>query len=374
VKRGGKEMAFANLRLGSAVASAGRAILGILPLRDDPEPGLEVRYVYPKGPADAAGLKAGDRIMKVGTGTGPLQPFAGRDRLAAILSTAAPGTKVKIEVTRKEGKKTETLEVTLGEVPSKGAADEVPDRLPEESSKKKALEPIKPVGGPGPMPPPPPPPAPKGGKAETGLMNRKNASGSHNYWVYVPRDYDPNVSYALVVWLHPVGKTKEKDIDDYLDYWISYCRENHMIMCGPIAENETGWVPSESDVVTEVVRDVLGSYTIDRKRVVAHGMGVGGQMAFYLGFHNRELFRGVAATGAALTSTPKEKVPNQPLAFYLHAGAKDPLAKAVAESKAKLIEHKYPVVHRETEDAGHQYLDEKAVDELARWIDSLDRL
>ena len=190
----------------------------------------------------------------------------------------------------------------------------------------------------------------------------------------MPRNYDPNISYALLVWLHPVGRDKEKDDEDLQDAWFSFCRENNIILVAPKAENKTGWVPSESDVIAEITRDIMSTYTVDRRRVIAHGMGVGGQLAFYLGFHNRDLFRGVAATGAALDSQPKEKVPNQPLSFYLHAGSKDPLKNSVVESRTKLLEHKYPVVYHEDRDAGHQYLDDRALEELVRWIDSLDRL
>ncbi len=387
VLRGKDEKSFANLKLGGVQSAHGRAILGLLPMRDDPELGVEVRYVYPKGPADAAGLKAGDRIMKVGNETGPLVAFAGGEQLGNLLANLTPGIKVKVEVQRKD-KKTETLTVTLGELPDKGAADEVPDKLPEEASKQKALEPHKQVPGMGPMgapvPPPPAPPKKDDKKAETGQFKRKNASGTHNYQVYVPRNYDPNISYALVIWLHPVAKNADaprtgdqdadKDTDDFIDSWVDYCRENHIILVCPKAENKTGWVPSESDVIVEIARDVMATYTIDKRRVVAHGMGVGGQFAFYLGFHNRDLVRGVAVTGAALASQVKEKVPNQPLAFFLHAGGKDPLKDAVVESRTKLLDQKYPVAYREDKDAGHQYLDEKALDELVRWIDSLDRL
>src|SRR5205085_5195194 len=121
---------------------------------------------------------------------------------------------------------------------------------------------------------------------------------------------------------------------------------------------------SESDVIVEIARDVMATYTIDKRRVVAHGMGVGGQMAFYLGFHNRDLVRGVATTGAALANQVKELVPNEPLAFFLHAGGKDPLKDSIAESRDKLLDNKYPVVHREDKDAGHQYLDDEALKEL----------
>jgi hypothetical protein len=67
-------------------------------------------------------------------------------------------------------------------------------------------------------------------------------------------------------------------------------------------------------------------------------------------------------------------VANQPLSFYLQVGGKDPLKDSVVESRKKLLEQKYPVVYHEDKDAGHQYLDDKVLEELARWIDSLDRL
>jgi S1-C subfamily serine protease/predicted esterase len=374
VERGKEQKLFKDLRLGGVQSAYGQPILGILPLRDDPELGVEIRYVYPKGPADIAKLQAGDRIMKVGREQGPLTPFSGRDQLAAILATATPNSKVKLEVIRKD-KKTETVTVTLGEVPNKGAEDEVPDSLPEVASKRKALEPRKqvpsPMGGPKPEAATP---KKDDKKAQTGVIQRKNPAGTHSYWIYVPRDYDPNISHALVIWLHPVGKDKEKDDEDIQDAWFTFCKDNHIILAGPHAENQTGWVPSESDVIAEVASDVLANYTIDKRRIVVHGMGVGGQMAFYAGFHNRDLIRGVAVTGAALASQAKEKVPNEPLAFFLHAGGKDPLHDAVAESRTKLLAQKYPVVYREDKDAGHQYLDDKSLEELVRWIDSLDRL
>ena len=371
VLRGKETKSFDNLVMGGSLAAFGQAILGILPMRDDPELGVEVRYLYPKGPADTAGIKDGDRIMKIGaaTGMGPLQPIGGRDHLGSLLSNVPPGTKVKVEVVRKDGKKTETLELTLGEVPAKGEVDEVIGKLPEEASKKKALEARKALPG------VPPTPAPaKKEKVELGLLTKKTAAGTHDYWVYVPRNYDANVAYSLVIWLHPVGKGKEKDItEDFLDNWISYCRENNIIMACPASANPTGWLAGESDVILEVARDVMTNYTVDKRRVVVHGMGVGGQMAYYMGFHHRDLIRGVAVTGAALTTNAKDKVANQPLAFFLHAGAKDPLAAPIADSKTKLIDLKYPVVYKVDPLAGNQYMEEKALDELVRWIDSLDR-
>jgi S1-C subfamily serine protease/dienelactone hydrolase len=408
IKRGMEEMTI-KVVLGGAVAAFVQPFLGILPIRDDPGPGVEVRYVYPKSPADQAqpaGIKAGDRITKVGRG-GPapapmppmppvpaMQPVRNRDHLLSLIDTAQPGTELKFEVTRKEGGKTEVVTVKLGEMP-----DEVPAKLPEKSTAKKALE--KPAAPKGPPMPPkdkdkdkeepkkeeekkdepkkdepkkdePKKEEPK--KVETGLLKRTTAAADHTYYLYIPENYDANVSHALVVWLHPVNKKKEQDIKDFADAWSEYCQDQHLILCIPLAENETGWAAGENDFINEAVKAATDGYTIDRRRVVAHGMGIGGQMAFYMGFHDRGLIRAVATTGAAHAGNPKEKVANQPLSFFLVAGGKDPLKDSIKATKDKLTEYRYSAIYREIPNMGHQYLTLETLEELVRWIDSLDRL
>src|SRR5262249_52144707 len=124
-----------NIKLAGTLTSYPHSWLGILPLRDDPEPGQEIRYIYPGSPADAAKLKEGDRIMKIGAGATPPAAFTGRDQLTAKLNPIPPGTEVKLEVVRKADKKTETITVKLGALP-----DTIPDKLTEIATIKRALE------------------------------------------------------------------------------------------------------------------------------------------------------------------------------------------------------------------------------------------
>jgi S1-C subfamily serine protease len=363
VRRGKDIISLDKVALGSSVAAFAQPFIGILPVRDDPEPGVEVRYVFPKGPAEKAGLKEGDRVMKLGRQVAPggpiaWQAIAGRDAMLDLLEGVAPGMDLVMEVKRKAGGKTENVSIKLGESP-----DEVPNKAPERSSAKKARGKD----------------AKKDDKKpETDLIKRTTAAGDHTFWVYVPDNYDPNIAHSLVIWLHPAGKNKEKDIEKLVAGWNWECEDYHMILLIPKTDNERGWTQGESDFILEAVRSVSEQYTIDRRRIVAHGMGLGGEMAFYLGFHARTTVRGVAVTGAALTSNPREKVAKQPLAFFLAVGSKDPVFDAVKDSKDKLSEHKYPVLFRTVEDMGHQYLDGKigrpTLDELIRWIDCLDRM
>jgi S1-C subfamily serine protease/poly(3-hydroxybutyrate) depolymerase len=369
VMRGTKEMTFPKVVLGSAELAAPHAFLGVLPLRDDPAPGVEIRYVYPKSPAAAAGLKAGDRILKASIPNAPpaVPPQAitrGRDQLMTLLDLAVPGLEMKFEVKRKATGKTQTVSVKLGELP-----DAVPDRLPETASAKKALT------RPGAKGPPVKAPAKK---PETGLLKKTTPAADHTYWVYVPDNYDPNIAYSVVVWLHPLGKNRERDFEDVTNSWANLCEDNNLILICPQSDNQRGWTPGEADFVVQAVRTVASTYTVDMRRVVAHGMGVGGEMALYLGFQARTLVRGVATVAAHLGSNPREKVATQPLSFFLVVGGKDPLKAAVVQTRDKLTRFKYPVSYREVANMGHEYIDGKAgvptLEELVRWIDSLDRI
>ena len=66
VKRGDKFEEYKDIKLAAQQTNVDPGFLGVLLIRDDPEPGAEIRWVFPKSAAKRTGLKAGDRIMKVG--------------------------------------------------------------------------------------------------------------------------------------------------------------------------------------------------------------------------------------------------------------------------------------------------------------------
>lgn len=370
VLRDGKEMEFAKISLQGTQTAFVQSFLGVLPLRDDPAPGVPVRFVYPNSPAAAAGLKDGDRVMKVGTGK-TLAPVKGRAELATALAQFPPGSEVTVEVKRKGGDKTETVTAKLTTVTA-----DVPAKLPLPSSAGKALE-AKPKDKGGLIPKKgkdlDPEPEKKAEKEETGYLVRADEALGREHWLYVPDSYDPNVSHGLIVWFHPAGQGG-KDGERMARTFKDFCEANHFILMGMKSANPEAWAASETELVVQDVRKVVGRYTIDPARVVAHGMGNGGQMAFYLGFNARDLFRGVAAIGSVLGTAPKETVANQPLAFFVAAGDKDPLLNDIKASRDALTERRFPVVYREVKETGKEYLDVEAFEVLLNWLDSLDRV
>ena len=394
VLRGDKPMEFKDITLVGSLTASVAAFLGVLPMRDDPEAGVQVRYVYPKSPAAEAGLVAGDRITKVGPkpapmakGPAPMNAVKNAAALSGILARLTPGTEVQLEVKRKDGGKVETVSAKLGTPP-----EALPEKLPLPSS----------LGGAGPEKPkdekkedkkPPAVRADSPGvffttlqepkkdekeepkkeeKVETGLLKRTNEALGREFWVYVPENYSPKVSHGLIVWFHPAGQGG-KDAEVMARTFRDFCADCHFILMGPKSQSDA-WVPSEAEQVMQDVKAVTKPYTIDKSRVVAHGMGIGGQMSCYMGFTSRDTFRGVAAIGSVLGTAPKDNLPTQPLSFFLAWGDKDPLAKDIVAGKAALDEKRFPVVAREMKEAGKEYLDVKTFEELLVWMDSLDRI
>ena len=366
------------LTLTGSVVSFNPGFLGILPMRDDPDAGVEVRYVFADSPADKAGIKIGDRIVKAGivfpegvTGP-PVPPLKNRNQLLALVNNLSAGVELNLEVKRKEGGKTDKMKVKLAAVP-----ETIPPTLPLPSTKEKAgaatddgkkdnakkAEPKKEE----------PKKDDEKKEIETGLLKRKNAVLGREYWLYVPKNYKPGVSYGVIVWLHDAGKGG-KDAEEVVKIWGDYLEQTNFLMLGPKSTNPEGWVASETEGVLQDLKEVIGDYTIDRARIATHGQGVGGQMAAYLGFNAREYIRAVAMTGAILGTAPKDNLPGQRLSFFIVGGDKHPDFKVIEAAPKALAEKKFPTVWRPMKDYGKEYMDQNTLNELARWLDSLDRI
>jgi S1-C subfamily serine protease/predicted esterase len=387
VLRNGKELSFDKLKLTGNVAAFNPGFLGILPMRDDADPGVEVRFVYVDSPAEKAGLKAGDRIMKAmvkvaADEKGPPVPvLRNRNQLLSFINSLPSGVEVVLDVRKAGTDKTEKKTVKLAAV-----TETLPDVLPMPATKAKANAAT---------------PEEKKDDAkeekkdekkddakdekkdddkdapkkeiETGLLKRKNATLGREYWLYVPKNYKPNVSYGVIVWLHNVGKSS-KDAEEMVKIWAGYLEEHNFLMMGPRSTAVEGWLPSETEGVISDLKDVIAAFTVDRARVVTHGEGVGGQMAAYLGFNAREHVRAVAMSGAALGTAPKDNLPGSRLAFFVIAGDKHPDFKLIEAAKPALAEKRFPTLWRPVKDLGKEYMNQKTLSEMCVWLDSLDRI
>jgi serine protease Do len=314
--------------------------LGILPLRDGKEvEGVGVRYVYPGSPADEAGIRPGDRITALAG-----KPVADRGAMQEEIASFQPGTKVAVE--RRRGEQKEMTEVTLSRLPVDIPADLPAARMPR--------------------------PAPAGERPAVGVVDIKLPEERNECAAYVPDDYDPEVAHGVVVWLHAPGGFNK---DRLVERWKELCRRHDLILLAPKSADPARWEPTEVDFVEKVLANVMATYNVDRSRVVAHGYQGGGAMAYLVAFAQRETFRGVAAVDAPVPQRAGAPAgdPIHRLAFYTAAAEKSALSEAILAGVKRLKDLKFPVTEHKLGEQPRDLADAERA-ELARWIDTLDRI
>lgn len=321
--------------------------LGILPQRlqgDQPAAGLKVRWVWSDSPAAKSGLKVGDVIQQIDG-----QPIVESQTLRDRISRVRPGDTITL-VVQAENSEARTLKVVLGSIPDNVPAELDPAFIPPAAKPAADGEQKKP---------------------KTGLITETFPGHDQDYWAYVPQDYNPAAQYGLLVWLHPSGNTHEAAV---LKAWKRHCEERGLILFAPKAKLPVGWTPNEAPFIKELTEDFLKNYSIDRRRIVIHGMGQSGNLAYALAFQERQIYRAVLSIQTVLRLPPPDNEPETSLQFLVAGAEKSNLLKGVKSAAEVLRKLKFPVVYRVLPGDGAEYPGEAAVAEFARWLDSLDHI
>ncbi len=342
VLRGEKNVRIeAEVELVDQLAAYEFPLLGILPRRPvagKPE-GLFVRFVDPLSPASAAGIQPGDQIVS----------FAGAEitsatKLAERLAEFLPEDNAEVVVCR--GAETLRLMVVLSRLP-----EEIPDSLPP------AYEGDRPAA-----------------KAEPkrGVVPITIAEFPNQAFAYVPDTYRAEIPHGVVVWFSSPADWKQEDI---VARWRPLCEALDLIVVAPQPKEKTEWQPAEAKFARRVLDEVIRTYEIDSMRVVAHGHEGGGALAYVLAFGSLDVVRGVAVVDAPIPAglMPPDANPVERLQIWSAQARQGPFTRQVAAMLKKLGSLKYPITKVETSDAP-RYLNAQELNQLARWIDTLDRL
>jgi S1-C subfamily serine protease len=331
--------------------------LGILPDREsiitDKNTGVGIRHIFGESPAEKAGLKPGDRILKF-EGT-ELEDSS--DLLELI--TRIPAGK-KVNLTFERDSKVEDIEIVLTpistDLPSqispliilpaqeeKISVAENKDNKKNENSEKK----------------------------KTGHFRFDVKEHAHRCWAYVPEDYNPEYPYGLMVWLHPADLTMESSM---LEDWKGICDRRGLIILSPLMADKKGWSASEDKFVEEATREFLKKYNINPNRVVIHCFDDSAPFSYYTLFKNRDLFHGGLFTNAPLKKPVAENNDENRLQFYLSGQkstkSRSPLQKTFQFLKAS----KYPIRFDTFESKEGEYPSSEMLKKYEIWIDTLDRI
>ncbi len=317
--------------------------LGILPARHEEQSvaGIGIRYVYEGSAAAEAGLQKGDRILSI-SGT----ELTSAAQLVELITQLRPDETVSLSL--KRGDSTESVDVTLT-----GVVNTVAEQLTA------ALTPAVAA------------PAEAEDAPKTGRYTDKLTGYDQEYWAVVPDSYRPDMTWSLLVWIHPQGTTMEATINSD---WKSICEHRGIILVGPKAAKTRGWEANETEFVKDLVKDFRERYTIAPERIAIHSFGNGGPFAASVAYGGEGVFRGVALAGSPLRKAPPEHTPEFLVQFHLVYGERDPAVPFIDRTVKSLEALKFPVTTRKIPDHANRYPTSEAIDEIGRWIDSLDRI
>jgi serine protease Do len=301
--------------------------------------GVTVRMVYPGSPAAEGGIQAGDRLIKINESI-----VSGSRSAIEELNNVAPETEVTVEYLR--GDETNQATLTAVRLPT-NVLSELPPAYESSQDGNVAA------------------PAP----GET--RDLKLAEMPQTCKVYVPAAHAAGRPMGVLLWLHPPGESKP---DEVIRQWQPVCDRDGLVLVVPTAENVQQWERTEGEYLRRLMLRVVRQYRPDRQRIVVFGQGGSGGMAYLLGFAGREVFSGIATSAAPLPrqlSVP-ESEPAQRLAIYAGLPAAEAASGGVSFDANKFTDAGYPLT-RSTVLAADGTLSESERQELARWIDTLDR-
>jgi serine protease Do len=306
---------------------------------DDEGPrGVVVRMVYPGSPAAEARIVAGDRILQInGAKVNQIS-----DAISEMNSVAPEDI---VTVTLQRGEESLALKLTATRLPTT-----VPGELPRSSPAESTGEAASAAG-------------------ET--RDLKLAAMPQNCRLYIPAAHAAGRPHGLILWLHAPG---ESDPEAVIKQWQPICDRDGLILVVPTAEDVKQWERTELEYLGRLVERVIRQYRPDPRRIVVYGQAGGGGMAYLLALPNREVFTGIAATLAPLPRQVRvpDSEPAQRIAIYAGLPADAGQSAELKQGLQKIATAGYPITMATIADAAGK-LSAKECDDLARWIDTLDR-
>jgi serine protease Do len=324
--------------------------------------GVEVRYVYPDGPAAKSDIERGDILTSLDG-----QAIRDARQLRELMSQHVPDDSVEIELRR--GGQTRKVALKLAALPVDLPAADLPPAVPSPSGRGQGEGGTPPIATP--LDKPAVPPAtqrPPVGRIELGREKSGPAAVA-----YVPEAYRPKVAHGLIVWLAGPEGPEGMDEKGLIAQWKPLCDHHGLILLLAKPADAARWPPGDLRMVVAALAEITSKYTIDPTRVAAYGRNAGGKAVLELGLAANSPLRGMAVVDAAAAVTPPENDPAWRRAFYFGVSQKSPASGAMKGMIARLRAMKYPVTVKDLgPDPRPLALDELA--ELARWIDALDRI
>jgi len=141
------------------------------------------------------------------------------------------------------------------------------------------------------------------------------------YGISFPDDYTAGQPRPLVLALHPGGARPTFYGSLYLiRFFMAGLKELGAIMVAPDCPTRT-WTDPESDqAVMALLADVMGEYTIDRKRVLITGYSMGGRGTWFMSARHADFFTGAIPIAGTPEGQPLDSLARMPT-YVIHSSS-----------------------------------------------------
>ena len=295
------------------------AMLGIVGRSADD--GIYVTRLVPDGPAQAAGVQVGDRLVSLDG-----QLISDQFGIESDLMTRAVNDTVRL-VTERGGIE---QEVSLKLVPL--SADIIESEPTDAAATASQLVPIK-------VP--------------------ESPSVCHGYFP------DANQPSALLMWIGQPGK---QDAEEIVKDWKAWCDQTNTALLIPQSLDEARWSRDELEFLNKVTRQAREQFDIDPYRIAVGGSKTGGVMASLVAMSDKEAWRGLILLDAVPSSrvAPHQSEPAQrQLILILESDADERLSEEMGRWTEHFQAQKIPV-HR-------QDSSENVQQQITGWLTTLSR-
>ncbi|MCR4291034.1 MAG: dienelactone hydrolase family protein, partial [Candidatus Scalindua sp.] len=190
------------------------------------------------------------------------------------------------------------------------------------------------------------------------------------YFLYIPKGYNPDTPYPLIVSLHGIGEGGVAFIGRWLRH--SDHGQKYIFLC-PHYDSGYWWEKDGEDLVLDSIKQVCAEQNIDTDRIYLTGFSSGAHGVWYISIRNPDIFAAIAPiAGECIISQQIENLLHVPV-FIIH-GDQDgdiPIA-AARDARDKLQKLNYEFKYLEIPGQRHAYPIKKS-NEILKWFESKKR-
>jgi serine protease Do len=186
--------------------------------------------------------------------------------------------------------------------------------------------------------------------------------------VYLPKAYSKEAQHGLLVWLRSVT-----DSESGVEAWEKHADGRGVIVVLVEPSSTQRWLPGEVELVRDVLRLCRSRFSVDSKRVVVGGRSGGGSLAYRTASLERDDLSGCIVFDARLAGSPIVDEPDNRFGLLIGRSEEGTLAEGLDRAAGMLRKGGLPVVVVSHEAATGRLADRDFA-AIMRWIDLLDQI